>query len=247
MNRPRIAIVQLTDPDGTIPVGFAASCFEFACELMAQGCAVSLIPWQSTPTAPIDALLHDLSKDSDRVLLWDPDVTIDLPATVASLDGIELLKALDAADVVSAPVIRGPDQLAVFSSRELFSRARAGLGTDLAPIMQRDRQPVVIAAAGNYWLWLHASAIHRLAPAPAKPYVIDGVDVTLVRRLIEGGCTARCDPRLSVTSTWKYTAPWALGLSVSQEVAPAEVAPVAVASALDASGGTYPLAPQPTP
>jgi hypothetical protein len=241
MTGPRIAIVQLIDPEGTIPVAFSASCFEFACELMAQGCSVSVIPWQSTPTAPIDALLHDLAVDSDRVLLWDPDVTFDLPATIAALGGVKLLEALDAADVITAPVIRGPDQLAVFSSRELFSRAREGLGTDLAPVMQRDRKPVVIAAAGCYWLWIHTSATARLGPAPAKPYVIDGIDVTLVRRLIEGGCTARCDPRLAVTSSWRYSAPWGLGLAPKEEAAP-----VAVANA-ETAPVPAPLPPAPAP
>lgn len=235
MTGPRIAIVQLLDPSGTVPVGHSLSVFEFACELMRDGCAVSLIPWAG---ASLDALLHDLATDADRILLWDPDVRLDLPATYAALGDTKLLAALDAADVVSAPTMRSRDTLAVFSSRELFSRQREGLGSDLMGPMQRERQPVVMAAAGNFWLWLHTSAISRLTPPPPNPFLIDGIDVTLARRLVEGGCTARCDPRISVMSTWKETAQWAVEApeveggvvagGVVTDTASAETAPVTV-------------------
>ena len=86
--------------------------------------------------------------------------------------------------------------------------------------------PVPIGACGNFWLWLHTTALSRLAPAPERPTMVSGVDVTLSRRLIEGGCSIQVDPRIAVMSSWRATADWALEpAAVPAASLPAEVTP----------------------
>lgn len=206
MTGPRVAIIQLTDPQGTVPVGYSLSVFDVACELMAEGCAVSISAWQGRD---IDELLYGLL-DADRILLWDPDVTFNVAATRLALAGTKLIDALDEADVMTAPVLRSERTMTVFSGRECFARAAESLGTDLAKPMQEERKPLVIGACGNYWLWLHTSAVSRLGGKPDKPFCLAGVDVTLSRRLIEGGCSVKVDPRIAVVSSWRESAQWAL-------------------------------------
>jgi len=206
MTGPRVAIIQLVDPEGKVSVEYANNVFDFACEMLAEGCAVSTTPWQGTN---IDELLLGLH-DADRILLWDPDVTVDLAATKLALDGKTILEALDEADVMTAPVLRDEQSMTVFSGSEVFAVAGDALGAALSKEMAEKRLPVVFGGCGCYWMWLHVAAISRLTEPPERPHYVAGIDVTLSRRFIMGGCTAKVDPRISVRSHWQSSAQWAL-------------------------------------
>ncbi len=208
MNKLRVAIIELTDPAGTITYARHQNTLETLFWLMEEGAAVSVAAWNGTS---YDDLFNSLS-GADRVLLWNPSVYLNLPATKMALGGQKLLEALDQADVVTAPCYRDVGRFAVFTGRETFARDQRQLGCELDTKLVTDKTPVTVGGFGIYWTWIHTLAFSRLPPAPGRSCLVAGIDITLSRRLIEGGCSVKCDPRLAVTSEITSLIGWSLPL-----------------------------------
>lgn len=202
----RIAIVEICST-GTVKYSHHANVHDFACWLMSQGHEVSVSALGDATPDQILATAHD----ADRILFWDEDVDVDLPATKVMLGETKLVDALDAADCTTAAVFGGQGTLVVFSGPETFAMPRPDLGAGLIEELQQGK-PTVAAACGLYWLWVHASAGSRMLTLTKENALqhVGGVEVGFSRRLIEGGCSFQCDPRIAVVSTIKYELPWRL-------------------------------------
>ena len=235
--KTRVVIVELVDGEsGTLSYARHHNAWEFACELMAEGAAVDLVPWGDG----LDALFPRLL-DADRILLWDDATLINLPATRMALGNGRIMDALDARDVVTAPCMSDRDLLSVFSGADIFARPRPDIGAGLLRALLEKQVPLPVGGFGIHWVWMHATALSRIAPPPGKAWLIGPPgareDVTLSRRLIEGGCSVVCDPRIAVTSMLRSTASWMPASGETPAVCALAVKGAAVDPATSSPGG----------
>ena len=201
----KIAIIELLSSD-SLQYDRHLNAYEVSAWLRCEGHCVSLSAW---PTGrSFDELFAGLT-EADRVLLWDESVYVDIAATKFALGNKKLSDALDEADVMTAACPKDQATLAVFSGGETYAAARENLGSALVDTMVEKRAPVPCGAFGAFFVWLHTGAISRLLP-DGGPVMIAGLDVSLSRRLIEGGASVQVDPRLAVISRLTQTVPWSL-------------------------------------
>ena len=201
----KIAIIELLSGND-LPYDRHLNAYEVASWLKREGHSVSLSAWPESRS--FDELFAGC-READRILLWDESVYVDLSATKFALGDKKLSDALDEADVMTAACPKDRGTLAVFSGGETFAAAREDLGSALVDTMLERRSPVPCGAFGVYFVWIHTGALARLLPS-GGPVMIGGIDCSLSRRLIEGGASVMCDPRLAVTSRLTQTVPWSL-------------------------------------
>jgi len=201
----KIAIIELLSSN-SLQYDRHLNAYEVASWLKREGHCVSLSAWQTGRS--LDELFAGLS-EADRVLLWDESVYVDIAATKFALGDKKLSDALDEADVMTAACPKDQATLAVFSGGETFAAAREDLGSALVDTMIEKRTPVPCGAFGVFFVWIHTAALARILQA-GGPTMIAGLDVSLSRRLIEGGASVQVDPRIAVVSRLTQTVPWSL-------------------------------------